>query len=130
MGSIRLTVYMKHSLYCLLSILPLYSIFANNNLRHWNLTDGQQIHAELVEFDEATNQVYLRIKEVEDLYLKIEDFSPLDQAWLVEWTRMSGQLIAMDRFGNTHTGEAAALAFSRFEELYPQIEIDCCQWEQ
>lgn len=44
----------------LLSLVVLLPLCANNNLRHWNLTDGSRIHAELVEFDETGNQVYLR----------------------------------------------------------------------
>jgi hypothetical protein len=86
---------MKYIAYWLFSLFALVSICANNNLRHWNLADGRQLHAELIEYDEASNQVYLRVKEVDDLYLKLEDFSALDQAWLVEWTRMSSELMNM-----------------------------------
>lgn len=175
----------------LLSLVALLPLCANNNLRHWNLTDGSRIHAELVEYDEAENQVYLRVNEKDDLYLTLEDFSVLDQAWLIEWTRMSGKLmemldkmpgeftayqyqgeldshdfyvyepssvegttlrpimflisagpkgmryllrhmeaaeatgmtiITMDRFGNSHTSEAADWNLERFRELLPQIE--------
>lgn len=79
----------------LLSLFALLSLSANNNLRNWNLMDGSRIHAELVEYDEEMNQVYLRVNETDDLYLKLEDFTALDQAWLVEWTRMSGKLMEM-----------------------------------
>ena len=86
---------MKHLVCCLLGLLTLLPLCANNNLRHWNLTDGTRIHAELVEYDEDDNRVYLRINESEDRYLTLEEFTPLDQAWLVEWTRMSVQLMEM-----------------------------------
>lgn len=86
---------MKHIVCYLLGLLTILPLCANNNLRHWNLTDGTRIHAELVEYDEDENRVYLRINESEDRYLTLEEFTPLDQAWLVEWTRMSIQLMEM-----------------------------------
>jgi predicted esterase len=182
---------MKFVTRTLLTLCTLLPLSANNNLRHWNLTDGSRMHAELVDYNEETNQVYLRINETKDHYLKLEDFSPLDQAWLVEWTRMSGKLmemlekmpgkftafqyqgeldthdfyvyepssvqgisrrplmilinagpkgmryllrhmeaaeatsmtiIAMDRYGNSHTIEEAENNLTRFLELLPQIE--------
>lgn len=86
---------MKKIIFALLSVLTLVPLSANNNLRHWNLTDGTRIHAELVEYDEAANQIYLRVNESKDLYLTLEDFKALDQAWLMEWTRMSEKLTEM-----------------------------------
>jgi hypothetical protein len=83
---------MKTIVTWLLGLFALLPLSANNNLRHWNLTDGNRIHAELVEYDEEANQVYLRVNETDDRYLTLEDFTALDQAWLVEWTRMSDQL--------------------------------------
>jgi len=181
---------MKSIVFGLISLLTLLPLAANNNLRHWNLTDGSRLHAELVDYDEAANRVYLRIDEKKDHFLTLEDFSPLDQAWLVEWTRMSGELVemldkmpgeftayrfegeldvhdfyvyepssgvgasqrpllflinagpkgmrylmrhmeaaeatgmtivAMDRFGNSHTEEEADNNLTRFLELLPQI---------
>ena len=164
---------------------------ANTNLRNWQMTDGTKLHAELVDYNEAENQVYLRIREQEDSYYKLEDFTELDQAWLVEWLEVSEQLnakldtlpgrythynylgelsnydfyvyepssvtetpnrplmilfsagpkglryllrhidaaessgmtiVAMDHFGNTHTGEASEIQNEKFTELLPQIE--------
>lgn len=86
---------MKRILLWFLTLAPIFLLHANNNLRSWSLTDGSRIRAELVEYDELSNQVYLRINEVEDHYLQIEDFSAIDQAWLLEWTRMSGELAEM-----------------------------------
>jgi hypothetical protein len=95
---------MQYILYGLLVLFTLLPLSANNNLRHWNLIDGTRIHAELVDYDEATNQVYLRINESDDRYLKLEDFTALDQAWLIEWTRMSGELMnILDEMPGTFT---------------------------
>ncbi len=74
----------------LVSICP--SLLANTNLRNWQMTDGTRLHAELVDYNEAENQVYLRIREQDDSYYKLEDFTELDQAWLVEWLEVSEKL--------------------------------------
>jgi hypothetical protein len=71
---------MKTIVYWLLGLFALLPLSANNNLRHWNLTDGTRLHAELVEYDEEANQVYLRVNETDDRYLSLEDFTALDQA--------------------------------------------------
>ncbi|WP_269523005.1 hypothetical protein [Coraliomargarita parva] len=86
---------MKSCVYWLIGLFTLLPLSANNNLRHWNLTDCRQIHAELVDYDEVQDRVHLRVHETDDLYMKLADFSVLDQAWLVEWTRISDELMQM-----------------------------------
>jgi len=67
---------------------------ANTNVRTWTLENGSTIHAELVAYDEEADRVHLRINEKDDSFWKLGDFSPIDQAWLVEWLEIGERLTA------------------------------------
>ena len=56
------------------------------------MQDGSQLRAELVDYTPETGGVLLQIDDIEERILLFDDFSPIDQAWLVEWDEFSLQL--------------------------------------
>lgn len=71
------------SLFVLLGFFQTLS--ANSDVRDWTLNHGKILRAELIDYDPAAGQVFLKIEDREDVTLNFDDFSPIDQAWLVEW---------------------------------------------
>lgn len=77
---------MKSLKLLILACLVLFTasaVHANNYVRDWVFADGKKLRAELVGYDDQTDVVTLRVGE-EKTY-SIEDFSHVDQAWLVEF---------------------------------------------
>lgn len=70
------------------------SLFSNTDVRTWTLSDSSQLRAELVEYTSETGGVLLKINDKEDRILNFNDFSAIDQAWLVEWDEFSIRLEA------------------------------------
>jgi len=56
------------------------------------MASGEEFQAELVSYDESRNEVVLKFNDVEDHQYTFEDFSMIDQAWLVEWIEFEEQL--------------------------------------
>jgi len=122
---------MNKALICIFTFFVcLSTLFANTNVRHWNMTDGSRLYAELVAYDETANRVHLRIRELEDSYMKLEDFSVLDQAWLVEWLEVSERLAAkLDELAGryTHYNFAGELSDYDFYVYEPSRTMDRTQ---
>ncbi|MGB0370396.1 MAG: hypothetical protein ACPGN3_03540 [Opitutales bacterium] len=77
------------------TLLTASLLVANNNERNWHITDGGRVFAELISFDEEANQIILQAPSREKTTWRLEDFSPIDQAWLVEWLEINERLQAM-----------------------------------
>lgn len=75
-----------------LALITFGNLFANTDVRTWTLQDGSQLRAELVEYTPHTRGVLLKIDDKEDQILDFNDFSAIDQAWLVEWDEFSIKL--------------------------------------
>ena len=107
-------------LLCLASLLA-SSAFANTNVRTWTLEDGSSLYAELVNYDDEADRVHLRIREKEDAFRQLADFSPIDQAWLVEWLEIGERLNAkLEEIPGTYThynwqGELGSYDFYVYE---------------
>jgi|GEM_PF-6596099 hypothetical protein len=49
---------MNKALICISTLFVcLSTLFANTNVRHWNMTDGSRLYAELVAYDETASQI-------------------------------------------------------------------------
>ena len=68
---------------------------ANTSVRRWKLQTGESFSAELVDYNEATKMVHLRINEKEDREFSSKTLSLADQAWLVEWKDMDDEMQAL-----------------------------------
>jgi predicted esterase len=68
------------------------TLWGNTDVREWRMQDGSQLRAELVDYTPETGGVLLQIDDIEERILSFDDFSPIDQAWLVEWDEFSLQL--------------------------------------
>jgi len=64
----------------------------NTDNRYWKLASGETFHAELVRYDPVEDVAVLRINEEEERTYSLEDFSPMDSAWLLEWAEVSADL--------------------------------------
>ena len=67
-------------------------LFANTDSRVWNLANGKTINAELVSVDTEKGIVILKKNEEEEQKYSINDFSLIDTAWLIEWSKVSNEL--------------------------------------
>ena len=75
---------------------------ANTDNRLWRLKDDKSVYAELVNYDEGTGDVHLRINEEEDIVYPFDQFQVIDKAWLVEWLEFSEDLnIKVEELGGS-----------------------------
>lgn len=77
-------LFLKLVLGCLCWLLVGPMAPGNNYVRDWVFADGRKLRAELVGYNFDTDVVTLRPGEDEQTY-DIDDFSLVDQAWLVEY---------------------------------------------
>lgn len=82
----------RHFAHFLVLSFSLCSLFGNSDTRDWTLNSDKTLHAELVSYDPETGQVLLKFNDLEDSVFRFEDFSIIDQAWLVEWVEFEAQL--------------------------------------
>jgi len=82
-----------------LAVLFLFSSsgWCNTDSRNWTLATGEVFYAELVKYDITNNIAVLRINEKEEKTYKLEDFSAIDGAWLLEWSRVSADLAKLSK---------------------------------
>lgn len=76
----------------LLLCLSLSALYGNSDTRDWTLDTGKQFRAELISYEVATGQVTLKFDDADNRRFRFQDFSVIDQAWLVEWTEFEEQL--------------------------------------
>lgn len=77
---------------------------ANTNVRTWNFTSGKSISAELVDYNEASGMVHLRINETDDITIPASSLSIADRAWLNELNDMKDEQQALiKKLGGTLT---------------------------
>jgi hypothetical protein len=84
---------MKH-LFRILAVLILVTVsaHANTDVRNWTLVSGDTFQAELVQYDPVEDAAVLRTGEDETRTYSVDDFSPIDAAWLLEWAEFSQEL--------------------------------------
>jgi len=108
---------------------------ANTDVRNWTVK-GQQIKAELVDYEPGSGQVILRLKNEEENGFQFKDFSTIDKAWLVEWIEFEERLLAeLEKVGGafkhiTTTGKYPTDLFVYYpssadqtEELLPALVL-------
>ena len=88
---------------CMLMILLLTTTvgLGNTDNRHWKLATGEAFHAELVEYDPVQDRAVLRINEEKEATYSLEELSPIDAAWLLEWSKVS---LDLDRLATEMKG--------------------------
>ena len=89
------------SLALLLFLLATAAVaFGSNTLRDWKTSSGQTYKAELVDYDEATKVVILRLLDERVVELAYDDLSILDRAWLLEWTEIAEEMqVKLEKMG-------------------------------
>lgn len=78
--------------FLLFTFLSWSLLSANTDTRTWRLTDGQEILAELVSYDEESDQVELLIDDTEKSLIPFADFKEIDKAWIIEWSEVGHEL--------------------------------------
>jgi len=87
-----------------LLLATLVTARANNNMRDWKTVSGETYRAELLEYNEATQRVTLRLENRAEIELGHEEFSTIDRAWLLEWTEFGEEMQAkLEKLGGTIT---------------------------
>jgi len=77
----------------LLSMLSLAS--ANSDMRSWKFTAGEDVRAELVDYNEKTGLVTLRMEDKSILERQHAAMSLVDQAWLLQWVEYREEMQAI-----------------------------------
>ncbi len=73
-------------------LLVMGSVFANTDMRDWNMASGTTLHAELVKYEIGRKKALLRSDDGVETEYSLEAFSVVDQAWLIEWAEFSNEL--------------------------------------
>jgi hypothetical protein len=95
---------MKSWLLPALLLATLLPVRANNNLRDWKTVAGETYRGELLEYNEATKRVTLRLENRAEIELGHDEFSTIDRAWLLEWTEFGEEMQAkLEKLGGTIT---------------------------
>lgn len=86
---------MKHTFIAIIGLTLWFSSsrsLANSEMRDWKMSSGEQIRAEIESIDEEKKLVRVRAENGIENQYAISDFSPLDQAWLVEWIETAEEM--------------------------------------
>lgn len=58
---------------------------ANSDMRQWTFKSAPGVTAELLKYDEKSGTVVLRKEDKSEINFQQADFTPADQAWLLQW---------------------------------------------
>ena len=89
------TLRTKHRWIVGLLLLSCIPCFSNTDSRRWTLASDESFDAELVRYDVVNDVAVLRIDEEQEKTYSLEDFSPIDAAWLLEWATVTRELDAL-----------------------------------
>lgn len=98
---------------------------ANADMREWKFTSGQTRKAELMHVDEVTHLVHLRSEKGEEFTTALDLLSPLDRAWVLEWSEMGDELVATaKKLGGTfeHIQGRGATTVTDFYVYHPLVK--------
>lgn len=107
-------------------LLACASAFGNTDSRRWNLASGESFHAELVKYDIENDVAILRVDEEQTKRYSLKEFSAIDAAWLLEWTKVSIDLdmLATEMKGtfshHQHQGEHIADYYVYTPSIYSE----------
>ncbi len=76
----------------LISIFCARGVHANTDERTWTLRSGEKIRAAQLSCDMETGEVLLLIHDSEERIVRFDDLSPIDQAWLIEWSQIDQEM--------------------------------------
>ncbi len=118
---------MRHTpIACLLAVfLAAFSIStqANTDARVWTLKTGEKIRAAQMSYDTESGDVILLINDTKECTIKFDDFSPIDRAWLIEWSQIEQEMnVLIDHLGGRFEHYVAEGAFTTdFFVYYPTL---------
>ena len=95
------------------SSLALNLAFSNSDVKVWRMANKEKFSAELVNYNEEIDQVHLKVGEKVDRYFKLEEFSAVDKAWIIEWLELEELL------NNKLVGLGGVFEHIRTEGNYP-----------
>lgn len=103
--------------------LCIISVFANTEERTWTLKSGEKIRAAQLSYDTESGEVILLIGDKEQRSLQLNELSPIDQAWLVEWDQIEKEMdILIDVLGGRFEHYVAEGEFTTdFYVYYPTV---------
>ncbi len=76
----------------LITTLCATAVMGNTDERVWTFKSGEKLRAAQLSYDDATGEVVMLIKDSEERTVKFDDLSPIDQAWLVEWSQIEQEM--------------------------------------
>lgn len=68
---------------------------ANTDEREWTFKSGEKIRAAQLSYDTETGEVILLIEDSKEKSIQFKDLSPIDQAWLIEWSQIEKEMDAL-----------------------------------
>ena len=68
---------------------------ANSDMRSWKFVEGKDVKAELVDYDEKTGKVSLRMEDKTIVETRYSALSLVDQAWLLQWLEYMEEMRAI-----------------------------------
>ena len=77
---------------CFAHLLVACAVLANTDERTWTFKSGEKVRAEQMSYDQESGEVVLLIKDTDKRVMRFDEFSPIDQAWLVEWAQIEQEM--------------------------------------
>ncbi len=68
---------------------------ANDGMRSWKFIDGKDLTAELLDYEEKSGKVSLRMEDKTIFQSRYTEFSLVDQAWLLQWLEYMEEMRAI-----------------------------------
>ena len=84
-----------HSYIAAVLLATLSCAIANSDMRSWKFTEGKDLTAELVDYDEKTGKVSLRMEDKTIVEIRYTALSLVDQAWLLQWQEYMEEMRAI-----------------------------------
>ena len=92
---------------------------ANDQMRPWALTTGENIQAEITAFDETTRIVTLQSPDGKTLTFDETKFSTIDRAWILQWVEQDEEARTMlGKIGGTVTRYTTTGDFATTYSVY------------
>lgn len=107
----------------ILLFLCVGSTLANTDERIWTLKSGEKIRAAQMSYDSDSGEVVLLINDTEPRAVEFDNLSPIDQAWLVEWSQIEQEMnVLIEHLGGRFEHYVAEGEFTTdFYVYYPRV---------
>lgn len=78
--------------FSLIMILCITSVRANTDERIWTFKSGEKLRAAQLSYNRESAEIVLLINDEDVRTVQLDELSPIDQAWLIEWDQIEQEM--------------------------------------